>query len=787
MSRLSRFSCLALLSVSFAAAANADDWIHWRGPTMGGSSLESSLPSEFDPAKKAAGNVLWTAPYGSRSAPLVMDGRVYVFHGYGEGLGEQERLVCVDEKTGKKLWEYEERVYHADIVSNRLGWASMAADAATSYVYAHTTSGNLVCLDKAGKMVWERQLTEEFGRVTGYGGRIVSPIFDSGLVIVGMLNSSWGDQARGANRFIAFDGKTGDVVWINDTGLPLRVTYQSNPVVAVINGQRLMIAGGSDGALHAFKVRSGERVWSYSFSGGAVNPSPVVDGNFVYCAHGEENTDSNQIGRVICVDASKIDPATKKPKLVWEYSRGQRFGLSSPAIANGVLYMPEDSGELYAFDAKTGKVLWKHRYGTEVRGAPLVADGKLFIFEVKGKFSIIPLENNGKSKPNEDDIFTYTFRDTVGGRPVQTETNGTPVAVNGRLYFNSRTDLLCVGDKNVKAGPIKNPPMPEETPFKQGAVASARIFPAEVTAKPGEALKFKVVYMDDNGREVQGDANAKAEWTIVTPGKAPNGAQPPALAATVDGNATQGNVKLGPNPVQQGYVEVKVGNIVARTRIRVAPQIPAATDFDKLPPGASPAGWVNTNGKFFIKKLPDGNNVLMKSNDNARPPIAKANAYITVPQSSDYVIQADFYGTLVRGKLPDAGLINSRYALMFDGKIDPELKKNTVRLTSWEARPRINVVMPFDWLPNTWYTAKLIVEPKEKSATIRGKIWKKGGAEPAEWMLTFEDPYPNRIGSAGLYGYIPNISEEAGGEILPGSELYFDNLSIKPNKAAPPK
>ena len=112
---------------------------------------------------------------------------------------------------------------------------------------------------------------------SGYGGRIAAPIFDSGLVVIGIISSSWGDQARGANRFYAFDGKTGQVVWIADPGLPVRSTYQSNPVIAVIGGQRLLITSGGDGALHAFKVRTGERVWSYAFSAGAANPSPVVE------------------------------------------------------------------------------------------------------------------------------------------------------------------------------------------------------------------------------------------------------------------------------------------------------------------------------------------------------------------------------------------------------------------------------------------------------------------------------------------------------------------------------
>ena len=46
-----------------------------------------------------------------------------------------------------------------------------------------------------------------------------------------------------------------------------------------------------------------------------------------------------------------------------------RFGLASAALADGLLYVPDDSGELFCFRAKDGEMLWKYRYGTEVRGS----------------------------------------------------------------------------------------------------------------------------------------------------------------------------------------------------------------------------------------------------------------------------------------------------------------------------------------------------------------------------------------------------------------------------------
>ncbi len=786
-----RLALAALLSAAAAAGllapGQAADWIHWRGPEQNGLSREKNLPGEFDPARKTQGNVLWQQPYGGRSAPLVMAGKLYIIHGTGEGLHEGEQIVCFDEKTGTKLWEYRVNVYHTDIVSSRLGWTTLTADPQRRYIYAHTTAGELLCLDSNGKRVWSRQLTEEFGRVTGYGGRIVTPIFDSGLVIVGMPNASWGDHARGLNRYVAFDGQTGQIVWwstINpDT---LYGTYYSSPVIAVINGQRLLITGGADGGLHALKVRTGELVWSIPFAKGVINGSPIVDGNLVYCTHGEENPEGAPIGRIICVDASQVDPQTRRPKVVWDTFRrpykanrnqplANRFGLASAALADGLLYAPDDSGEIFCFRAKDGELLWRYRYATEVRGSPLIADGKLYIFDVKGRMVILTLR--GQQRPDEDETFTYRFPGPGG---LLNETNGTPIAVNGRIYFTTRTDLYCIGYPDARPAAEPYRPLPEETPHDPKAVAGVRLYPADVTLAPGGKVQFEVVFHDANGRTVPAPPG-EGTWSLPLPPKTPSGAQPPALQGTI----AAGRLTVGPQPSQQGYVEFRHGNFAARARVRVAPTIPYRQDFDKLPEGGVPAGWVNTAGKFFVKKLPDGNLVLAKVNTDSRPPLAKANAYITTPDAANYTIQADIMGTLVRNKLPDIGLVNSRYNLILDGKIDPALGKKTLRITSWEARPRINHGIPFDWEPNVWYTARLRVEQRPNSALVRGKVWKKGTPEPEQWTIAFEDPNPNRNGAAALYGYVSNVAPRTDGPPLPGSEIYYDNVMITPNDQKP--
>lgn len=780
-SKLLVASCFAFLA---ASAVQSADWIHWRGPEQTGHSKEKGLPDSFEVGEPGRGGLVWKQPFGGRSAPLVMNGRVYAISGYDMSLPtEGERVMCFDANTGAKLWEKRFNVFHTDIVSSRLGWTTLTANPETERVYAHTTGGFLFCFDKDGNIVWQRQLTEEYGRVTGYGGRIVSPIFDSGLVIVGMVNGSWGDQARGNNRFVAFDADTGKVVWwssptedMNNPSVALRGTWYSNPVVAVINGQRLLIAGGADGCVHALKVRTGERVWSHVFSAGVVNPSPVVDGNFVYACHGEENPEGGPIGRVVCLDASQVDPKTKTPKLVWEYRRSNRFGLASPAIADGRLYVPDDSSELFCFDAKKGKMLWRAKYGTVSRGAPLVADGKLYVFDVNAKMAVFTL--NGDEEP--DDPEAIPFRKTMGAGFV--ETHGTPIAVNGRLYFLTQEFLYCVGNEQAKGPPPSYKPLPAETPFKDDAEpAAVRVFPTDVEAKPGEELKFEVKYVDANGREVKAPAGAKAEWSLPSPPlppTAPKGANPPpGLNAELKADGGTVTVIVGKLPRQQGVMRVSTGKLAGSARVRVAGQVPYADDFEKVPPDAVTGGWVNAQGKYAAKDF-DGSKVLSKVNTNSRPPIARANAYITLPSAANYTIEADVRGTEVRGWLPDVGIVNSRYTLILDGKRDTDTGKRQARIVSWEARPRVNQAVEFDWQPNTWYRTKLTVEPGEKTAKVRAKVWKRGEPEPTAWTVEYDDPSPNREGAAALYAYIPDPSIS---ESNPGSDAFFDNVSITPN------
>ncbi len=743
---------------------SASDWAHWRGPTQTGTSADKKLPDNVKDS------ILWKAPFGSRSTPLVINGSVYLINYDAktakvgnkiEDVAEsiRERVMCLDEKTGKVKWQHTFPVFHTDIVTSRLGWTNIVADPATGYIYAHGTQGLFMCLDGTdGKVIWQRSMGEEYGRVSGYGGRVTSPIVDEDLAILGMVNTSWGDQAKGGNRYYAFNKRTGEVVWISQPAAS-GGTYYSAPVVATINNQRLLISGGADGSVYAIKVRTGELVWRLPISTSPINSSPVVDGNFVYIGHGEENVGNNIQGKVVCVDASNVKDG--KPDLVWEVD-GITARYASPIVHEGRLYMPDDGGRLFCLDAKTGKQIWKFNYGRgECRGSPVMGDGKIYVGEVSARFHILE-PGLKKCKRLDEEFF-------AGAGGVDVELNGSPAIANGKVFFTTADEIICIGTKDGLAVKVETPVPAKVT---VGKIAHLQVVPGEIAVHSGGTAQFKVRAFDADGNFVK---EVKPEWSLPAPTPPPGvKANPPALKGVIspDGKLTV-DAKL---PAQQSIVVASYEGLTARARVRVAPGAFYATDFDKLPAGVVPGGWVNTQGKWIIKDL-KGNKVIAKINDKFSPLFSRGNAYITLPTSKDYTVESDVMGTEIVAQAgqvrhqPEIGIGANRYTLIIDGKTQK------LRLMSWDALPRVDKTIAFKWEPETWYRLKLTTDIADGKGVIRGKAWPRDEKEPAAWTVEHSDSNPNTEGSATLYGYVTgNFNDQ------PGTEIYFDNLRISPNK-----
>lgn len=760
-----------ILAVLLASPAWAGDWTHWRGPTLNGVSPEKDLPEKFEVTQPGKDNLVWKAPYGCRSTPLILGDRIYFNSRTGDKETDQERVVCLDARTGKLIWEHKQNVFLSDIVSNRVGWTNLAADPETGNIYCHGTQGLMTCFDKDGKVLWEHSLAEEFGRVSGYGGRLTSPVVDGDMVIVSIANAAWGEFGRGGCRVIAFGKRSGNVRWIASTGFRVLDTYQSTPIVAVIGGQRLLITGGADGGVHAFKVRTGEKVWSHLFSGGAVNCTPIVDGNMIYIAHGDVQPEvgADKHGRVICLDAGDVTGG--KPKVVWQVD-GPKIKFASPVLHEGRLILNDEDARLYCLNAKDGKSAWtrpfKYGSGQNLRCSPVLADGKIYIGDSRGSFYVI--QDDPKKPKALHEVLV------PGLTPAPAELDGAAAVAHGCVYFATNDQMFCISKNGFKATTEKAPEQVKEAPPEANAKATfLQVFPAEVLLSPGDNASFSAHLYDEKGRFLR---QVKAEWSLgpMLAVEAVAGLPPPPAInpPPLKGNITdQGKLTVASDVQGQfGNVIAKAEGLTGHARVRQVAKLPYKQDFEKVPQGAVPGGWVNSQVKFQVRKVGD-TNVLVKTATNANALVAQANAFIGSPHTTNYTIESDVLGKKVGSDMPDMGVVNSRYSLILTGK------NQQLRIISWEGLLRIDKTIPYTWKDDTWYRLKLNVEVKDGKALVRGKVWERDGKEPEKWTLEVEDAHPNLEGAPALFASVPPSSIKP---MMVGCEVFFDNVAVTPNK-----
>ena len=706
------------------------DWAEWRGPNRDGVSTEKNLPVKWSPT---GDNLAWRAPYGGRSAPIVMGDRVYLQNTAGKGETLQERVMCFNADTGKLLWEHRFNVYLSDVPPHRVGWASPVGDPATGNVYVFGVGGNLIGLNRDGKVLWERSLAEDFGLLTTHGGRTVSPIIDGDLLIVSGVTFQWGQHGRGAHRFMAFDKKTGETMWISAPGgRPYDTTY-APPTIVNVNGTRLLIQGGSDGFVYAIKAQTGEPVWKMEISKRGLNTGVVVYNNLAIVTHSEENLDSSEMGMMLAVDAT-AKGEIKKDQIKWS-TYGWQGGFSSPVLDGDRLYQVDNGANIAAFDVNTGKQLWLKNLGTIQKASPVFADGKLYVGTENGKFYILKPSATGCEILDEDQL---------GAEEQPEAIIGSAAVSNGRVYFASDSGLYAIGKKTAHNSSQTNANAVGSTVSSQTATY-VQVVPTELILKPGDKANFRVRLFDAQGNFIREEP--AATWSL----------------DQLKGTLENGHFTASSDAVAQaGLVKATVDGVSGTASVRVFPPLPWSETFDSFAVNTLPPAWVNTTMKFSVREQ-NGNKVLTKLTEGSSL-LTRARAYMGPSDWSNYTVEADVNATQKRRQQGDAGVIAQRYVLTLYGN------SQMLHLEPWQPEIQRTKSMPFAWKPDTWYRLKLEVANLPDGTTrARGKAWAANEPEPSAWMIERIDPIPNRQGAPGIFGNGL-------------AELYFDNIKVYANK-----
>lgn len=716
---------VALIGIGLSLGAQAPvrrvatpgDWPEMRGPARDGTSRETGLLERW---ALNGDNFLWRVPHGGRSAPIVVGNRVYVQNPVGRGAELQERVMALDTETGRTLWEYRFNIFQSDVPSHRVGWASPAADPDTGNIYALSGGAQAIALSPDGKLLWERSIGEEFGAFTTHGGRTMSPIVDGDLVIVSAAVSNWGQHGNRAHRFIALDKRTGDIVYVaNPGGRPYDTAYAS-PLIATINGTRLLIAGLGDGAVHAIKPHTGEKVWSFVAAKRAINTGVVVHGSNVMVSHGDENLDVNVLGMIGAIDGSQSGDLKTT---VWAH-KGVEFGYSSPVLDGNRLLQLDNSSRLHAYDAASGKELWSLPLGTAQKAPLVLADGKLYVGTDNGRFYVV--------RPGPDKAEILSTVELPNSTNSCCGSEGTPeqilggVAISrGRIFFVSSDAVYALGPRQPRA--VTAAAAPQAPAPAAGEPAHVQVSPTEMVLQPGQTVQLRARLFNARGEFLRDAANAT--WTL----------------EGLKGTVANGALTIANEPTDQaGLIKATVGAITGQARARVARALPWKETFDGYADGSAPPGWVNaTAGKLTVVTV-DGQKMLQKAPDDTL--FKRIRAFIGSTELSNYTFEADVRAATRRRQIGDVGITAQRYSLVLYGTAQ------RLKLEPWEPETSRTVTVPFAWKPDTWYRLKLRVENLPNGAVrVQGKAWPAGEPEPAVWLIEKTDPIGNREGAPGLF------------------------------------
>lgn len=734
-----RFQCCALATLalfgammSIASPSRAADWPSWRGPHQNGISSESGLIDEFDPKGGEGSHVLWKNPAaGGISTPAVFGSRLYTIVRDQPGTPKDaEKVICLDTVSGKVIWENVYNVFLSDLPAERVGWSHVAVDPDSGNVFALGACCLLQCIDgQTGKTIWARSLSEEFGMLSTYGGRTNTPVVFEDLVIISGVTTGWDTTATPAHRFLAFDKSTGQLVWLTGTNpFPEDTTY-STPVIAVIGGQQVMVAGAGDGYLYGMQPRTGVVLWKVHISRRGINTSPVVDDRGqVYATHGEENPTGTLMGAVVRIDGTAASSGSQSAE-VWR-TEELMVGKSSPLLIDGRLYVVEDSAELHVLDAETGEEIGSPiKLGTAMRGSLVYADGKIYGCTSAGIFHVL--------SPTEDGLESI-FKVRL---PRGHEVGGSPVVAGGRIYLPTTAGLYCLGAEGAPAPTgTSTVSQPSEDHSLPATAAHLQLVPAEAIVTSGTELAMSVAAFNSAGQRLSA---------------LPTDLQ---FEVTGEGSVDESGMYRAPETSQHLGVTVTVrsGDLVGSARLRVIPPLPWSFGFAD---NQVPVTWIGARYRHEPRVI-DKDPAIVKI--TTIPKGTRSQSWMGPTDLRHYTVTADVKAGQ-SSKLPDIGLIAQRYTLDMMGE------SQQLQIRTWPAQLRMAQTVPFTWEADRWYRLKIQATTEQGVAVLRGKAWPRGEEEPSQWTVTATDAAPNLNGSPGLFGNATN------------AEIVIDNVSVVPN------
>lgn len=378
-------------------------WPRFRGPNLDAiSSDENVTLARIWPANGP--KVLWSIGVGEGYAgAAVLAGRVYVLDYDREK--QADTIRCLSLADGREIWRYS---YTVKVKRNH-GMSRTVPTVTDKYIVTMGPKCHVTCLDSmTGQFHWVLDLVRDFGAKVPpwYAGQC--PLIEGDKVIIGV---------GGEPLMIAVDTATGEVVWRSPN--PKRWLMTHSSVIPAEFASRRMYVYCASGGVVGISAEDGGILWEITdWKIRIANvPSPVVAGDGLIFLSGGYNAGSMMLkltqdgDKITAAPAFRLEPEVfgspqhtpifydgyiygvgadgqlncldLDGKVVWTSTSTHTFGLGPYTIANGLIYVMNDSGLLTLAEATPSGYVQlsqaKVLEGPESWGPMAIASGRLIL------------------------------------------------------------------------------------------------------------------------------------------------------------------------------------------------------------------------------------------------------------------------------------------------------------------------------------------------------------------------------------------------------------------------
>lgn len=426
-------AAVAAAGVLAAAGARGEGWPQWRGPRGDGSSVHAGPPAGWSKTR----HVAWRTPLPGRggATPCVWGDRVFVTSNDGDDLV----LLAVDAGTGAVVWKRRVGGGNQDARAGEGNSASPSPSTDGAHVWAFFGTGVLACYTRDGEEVWKTDLTERFGAFDIQFGMTSTPVLDGDSLYLQLIHGPLRHDDTRTGKVVRLAKDSGRTIWAIDR--PSTADYECKHVYAspfiYRDGRReFLVAHGAD-CITGHALADGRELWRFGGLNGpsATNPraydetfrfvaSPgVVPGTILVPTAKEGPLVALKVGDDLAGDCT-----TKKSVVRWVNPRTP--DVSTPLVADGLVYLLHKDGKLQCVDLETGADVYFQRTHTgQHRSSPLLAGGKLYFGSNDGWVTVV---RAGRE---------FQILDSIDfGEGIQ----ASPLIADGVLYLRSSAALYAI-------------------------------------------------------------------------------------------------------------------------------------------------------------------------------------------------------------------------------------------------------------------------------------------------------------------------------------------------------